>query len=361
MVFDLGSIRAVLDLDDTSYERGILNAQALNNAFGQSFADAITNPVVFGLGKLREFAGAAVSLGQDILATAEEVQRLGEATGFSTDAIQAMRAEFELAGKGAEQADDILSEFNLRLGEAREGSGAAAEAIRVLGSDILGIRDIETAFNVVIQRLNQVEDGSQRAALVNQLFSGAGVKALDLLDETLVEITQRQRNLSQVTEEETIASLAGLNTTVGEFQSLVDGLATQGLASFIGGFADESDAANLSVEKLGAALQDQIVPGLRDAGEFMATITGQVSTINGIVEAARSEGIGGALSGRQAGGPIPGEANVAREIARQIVLLLTSGGIDVGGIDIEERINSRAAFFGDRKAIAEDFERKLNR
>lgn len=281
MVFDLGSIRAVLDLDDTSYERGILNAQALNNAFGQSFADAITNPVVFGIGKLREFAGAAVSLGQDILATAEEVQRLGNQTGITTDTIQALRAEFELAGRNAEVADRAMRNFSTRLGQARQGSGTLGDSLRQVGLTLEDLPETtDGAFRVLVDRLGEISDQNQANAVSARAFGEeAGPKLLETVGPSLDEVIRRQQSLGQILREGSIASLADLNTILGEFQQVAGGVLTLGLAEFITSFADGTRLAESNVEDLGDRLQDDILPAAQQLGEAVARIAGDLSDI----------------------------------------------------------------------------------
>ncbi len=66
--FNLGSIRAVLGLDEKDYTTGLLNAQAANEIFGHSVTNFINNPL---LGTIGLFKNAALSTASLVAETAK--------------------------------------------------------------------------------------------------------------------------------------------------------------------------------------------------------------------------------------------------------------------------------------------------
>lgn len=274
----IGSINARIGLDSSGYSRGILEAQAANSAFGANFAQFVGNPLLGGIGMLRQAGGWFVETSKRVLENAETIDRLSQRTGISTNTLQGLRAEMDLAHGAGDKVTKMFGEFGNKLGEARQGGGPMAETLKTLGIELEAVGDNERLLRLVLDRLSEIPDVAMRGALAAKIFGQeAGpllVNAIGGGEQALDRLIQRQSDLGQVLETQTISRLATLNTTVGTLKQGFDGLAQSAVAAFLEGFADSSGKTDQNIVRLARTIKDEIVPAAREMSEIVLSITG---------------------------------------------------------------------------------------
>ena len=133
----------------------------------------------------------AVALGALVLKSAE-----------ATDRIDKMSQQIGMSRKGFQEWDYILSQngmsidslkmgmktLSTQLTQAIEGTGAGAEAFKKLGVSVKdssgNVKSQETIFNESITALQGMKDGTEKAALAQQLFGRSGIELMPLLNGT---------------------------------------------------------------------------------------------------------------------------------------------------------------------------------
>ena len=168
-------------------------------------------------------AGAAtLAAGALTVAWAEnsqELDNLSKKYQLSTDDIQAFTGALSQIGLEAEDGLEAIKELRIRLGEAkREGTSPLKEALIDLGIsfsafDALPLLD---QFAVLADRLSEVEDGSRKTALANDVAGDDLIKLLPLLElqsEGLEKLIGNSRKLNLIQSKDSIKAGAALAKT----------------------------------------------------------------------------------------------------------------------------------------------------
>ena len=229
---------------------------------GRSFGDVIANAFKRGgraafnaRGKIRD---AGIGIGKAFLATSlaaggatlaagaltvawaensQELDNLSKKYQLSTDDIQAFTGALSQIGLEADDGLEAIKELRIRLGEAkREGTSPLKEALIDLGIqfnafDALPLLD---QFAVLADRLSEVEDGSRKTALANDVAGDDLIKLLPLLElqsEGLEKLIGSSRKLNLVQSKESIKAGAALaktwKTLLAIFKSVKDLVASK--------------------------------------------------------------------------------------------------------------------------------------
>lgn len=142
------------------------------------------------LGRRTLIAGGAAAAG--IFGIANSTATLGDNVAKSADkmgigigALQELRYAAERSGVSTQKLDSSTERFVKRLGEARQGSGAAAKAYEQLGLDADQLAELtpDAALGVVADRLAQVESHTDKVALAAQFFGREGVAMVNMLKD----------------------------------------------------------------------------------------------------------------------------------------------------------------------------------
>jgi hypothetical protein len=277
MPFQIGAISARIALDASGYKRGIGDAENSNRSFGSSFQSFVTNPLTIGVGVVAAAGGGFALYASKVLAAAEETQRLAQRTGLSTDLVQALRAQLNLASGDGAKAAEIFNAFTIRLGQAAQGAGEAGPAFAQLGLDATKFSSTEEALRASIDALLGIEGAANRAAPAVKLFGEQGGLLLTNALEgagSIDDLIGNMADLGQVIERDTVSKLASLNTTVGTVKLGIDGLLQSAVGAFLAEFADESGRADQKVRDIAAAINDELIPAARDLAELIQSVTG---------------------------------------------------------------------------------------
>lgn len=281
MPFMVGSIEARLQLDSGGYTRGMLNAQSMNAVFGQSVTNFINNPLLGTIGIIKAAITTVGRWSLEVLSNAEAVARLADQTGLTTDTVQALRAEFELAGRATTQADQAFRTFNTRLQQARDQGGPVADLFARIGVSIDSMRGTDEVFGEVLARIGEFEDVAKSGAIAAQLFgeeAGGAVAETVRAGGGLEGIISKFRDLGRVTDEEGIRKMAEYNTRLGELQQAALGVRQALTTDFLGVLFE--DLENMDTDEL-----REFIRLLRD--DLKPTIEGLAVAIKGISSGVR--------------------------------------------------------------------------
>lgn len=174
-------------LENTSKEFGTNLSRDLEAA-GKSMQDF--GGKVSGAGKsfapISAAAGGAlagiVGLGVKAAQSADDINTLAKQTGLTTDEIQKFKYASELIDVPLETLTGSMSKLTKNMGNAKEGTGAAAEAFNTLGVNIKDnvtgeLRNNQDVFDELIAKLGEVENSTERDSLAMEIF---GKSAQDL-------------------------------------------------------------------------------------------------------------------------------------------------------------------------------------
>ena len=288
MALTVGSIQAKLGINTNAYTRGLLNANALNEAFGSTFTNAVINPIAAGIALMKDLAGAFIRRSTDILASSEAYERLANATGVNVELLQALSAKFDQAGYSAAGFQSSITNFAKVLGQARLEGGESAKAFDQLGLVLSGNESVEEAFIAAIDAISQLPDAATKAAVAAQLFTRfGGAQMVDLFTngaDSVREYAAEMAGLGQVLGGETIHTLAESNTQIGRSKQLIDGIITVGIASFLEGLLPTIGLLNVDLSETGDTLIKKIGPAAEQLGRTTGNLVGDLSGIADSIE-----------------------------------------------------------------------------
>lgn len=291
----LGSFAARLGIDTNEYGKGILQAQGLNAAFGQTFANFVANPLLGSIDLFKKAGGAAIRLGVDVLGSAEEVQRLGQQTGATTELLQSLAQRMEVAGYNAEQGGKALLVLSRTMNEARTRGGPLADLFRDLGVNLDTVGGTDGALAGVLEGLEGIEDPATRSAIAMKLLGEESgprlVNAVGGGAAALRKMVEEGRQTGAVLGTDVVNQLADFNTTLGYTGLALEGVKRNLTAQFLSGFIREFGTGTDGVLDLAGAVNEDLGPAMRrlgrDIGESAGDINKLTSDIRELIEAIK--------------------------------------------------------------------------
>ena len=190
-----------------------------------------------GVGLAAIFSSRALRSSIDMAAALKDT---ADAAGITTDKLQ----ELQFAGNelGLESGDiaTSMTYLNTRLGEfANTGKGPAATALRQLSINLRdskgNVRDTGDVFNELVNKISQVENPMQRAALASKLFGETlGPKMGQLIaqgTEGLANYAQQARDIGAVLDADIIASAHDADVALTKLSNVLKVQLTSALVS----------------------------------------------------------------------------------------------------------------------------------
>jgi len=179
-------------------------------------AVGLVGTAIFGL------ARSTAALGDDVAKTADKL-------GIGIEAFQELRYAAERSGVPIATFDSSMGAFVKRLGEAKEGTGPAADAIKALGLNVGTLIDMkpEDALLEIAEKFKDMKNPAERAAIASDLFSRAGLGMILMLRDGkigLKELMQQGNDTGYVLSEVTARGAETFQDRLLDAQLTVKGL-----------------------------------------------------------------------------------------------------------------------------------------
>lgn len=284
----LGSFAARLGIDTNDYAKGVLQAQAMNSALGQSITNFITNPLLGAVDAFKKVAVGAVDLGKEVLGDAEAVQRLGQQTGATTELLQALAARMEVAGYSSEQGGKALLVLARNMREAMENGGPLKDIFDQLGVSLAPGSSIDSGLAQLLDGLYALPDPAERSALAMKLLGEeAGPRLVNAVgggSRAINQMVLEGRRLGSVLGDDAVNQLADFNTTLGYTETAIEAVKRNLVARFLTGFIQEFGTGTDEVQGLADMLNTSLGPRMEQIGGHVAKITGNIEQLNAKLE-----------------------------------------------------------------------------
>jgi len=152
------------------------------------------------LGITAVFAAVGGGLAYVVSKTLESTDGLAKTAdklGITTEALSAMRHAAALAGMSTKELDTSLQYLERNIGDAAQGTGEGKKAFEALGLSIEDLKAAgpEKAFSMVVERLGQVKDATNRTNYAMDIFGRNGTGVLNLTAEGLAEAKREANEL----------------------------------------------------------------------------------------------------------------------------------------------------------------------
>ncbi|SDJ88355.1 hypothetical protein [Billgrantia gudaonensis] len=242
-------------------------------------------------------AGSIFGLANSTATLGDDVAKTADAMGIGIGQLQELRYSAERSGVSTQKLDSSMERFVKRLGEAKQGGGAAAKAYEQLGMNASELARLtpDEALATVANRLRDVESQTDRVAVAAQLFGREGVAMVNMLKGGSSGLEQL-RNDARATgyvlgdqaarDAETFKDalldaelgMKGMKNTVGA--ELMPAI-TELMRDLSGWMRENRDQVKAFAAEFGERLK-AAVPVIVDlasgVGEFARTLTGMITT-----------------------------------------------------------------------------------
>ena len=279
--FCVGAVYGTLGLDTSDWKKKLglvhgdmkgLTGQA--NAVSEAFAS---------IGKKMVLAGAAAitTLGLIVKQTADAgdaINDMSQRTGIATDILSGYKLAAEKAGSSLEDFAIGMQALSSRMFDVKSGAAGSKKAFDSLGVSVTDsngkLRPLNDVMLDVADRFSRMEDGAEKAALAQDIFSRSGRRLIPLLNQGaagLKEEAAMASRLGLVFDKITAAaadrfndsmtnlkgSITGIRNDIGNalipvFTKLADGV-TEAIATIRGKIAEFVKSGKLQEWAVGAA------------------------------------------------------------------------------------------------------------
>ena len=173
-----------------------------------------------------------VALTRNALNSADAIDDLSQKVGASAENLSVLQYQAGISG-GIEALEANLTRLAVRLGDLDRGSRQATDAFGRLGlsaRDFAGL-DTAQAFDLIAQRLGNVEDSTRKTDIAVQIFGKTGAQLMPLLNDLAVNgfdnVAEAAASLGLVIDSETAAMAGQVNDSFAMIKGQAQGLAIQ--------------------------------------------------------------------------------------------------------------------------------------
>jgi len=171
---------------------------------------------------------------------ADDIAKIADKVGVTTDALQEYRFAAELAGVKSDELDKALRKLQQSAGEATtKGTGTAADSFRLLGleADLASgkLEDGVVRFRAVVNALSKVESQSQKSSIAAGIFGARlGPQMMNLLNQGIPAIdkaAERYKALGGTINESVLRASEQAVDALTELESILTKQLTNALVS----------------------------------------------------------------------------------------------------------------------------------
>ena len=318
---DVLTLRGVLTLDKSEYDRGLETAEQGAHSFSGRFSKAakVGAAAAAALGVAAGYAGKKIVDGaKQVAEYGDKVDKMSQKIGISAEAYQKWDYVMQRAGGNVDQLKmgmKTLSQQAEKNSDAFQKLGISQEEVQSLNQEEL--------FERTIKGLSDMEAGTERTALASQLLGRAGADMGPLLNQGSKAIEEQMEiaeKYGMVMPDATVKASAAFEDSMTTMQMTAQGLKNRLLGEFLPAMTKVTDGiSKLFIGDMSGI--DDIVSGIKgfigQIGEMIPTMieTGGelvIGLIQGLVE------------------KIPDLLNSAKELAMNIITGLTQSTQNLG-------------------------------
>jgi len=207
---------------------------------------------------------AAVNFTKEIMAAAEELDKLHAKTGISVEALQRFQAVGDAAGNSLDQISGAALKLTENLYTGHKSTYAALENLGIKVEDFRKL-SIDQQFLTIAAALREIPDAADQATTAYDLMGQKGVAVLPTLKSDIDAITAATKVMS----EQTTSFWANAATNFKREANNMKATAADWLEYMYGGWTRNERAAKAMQDQL-TSIGEHTLPGLRTS--FMEMI-----------------------------------------------------------------------------------------
>lgn len=239
---DVLTLRGVLTLDKSEYDRGLETAEQGARSFGGRFSKAakVGTAAAAALGVAAGYAGKKIVDGaKQVAEYGDKVDKMSQKIGISAEAYQKWDYVMQRAGGNVDQLKmgmKTLSQQAEKNSDAFQKLGISQEEVQSLNQEEL--------FERTIKGLSDMEAGTERTALASQLLGRAGADMGPLLNQGSKAIEEQMEiaeKYGMVMPDATVKASAAFEDSMTTMQMTAQGLKNRLLGEFLPSMTQVTD------------------------------------------------------------------------------------------------------------------------
>ena len=239
---DVLTLRGVLTLDKSEYDRGLDTAEQGARSFGGRFSKAakVGAAAAAALGVAAGYAGKKIVDGaKQVAEYGDKVDKMSQKIGISAEAYQKWDYVMQRAGGNVDQLKmgmKTLSQQAEKNSDAFQKLGISQEEVKNLNQEEL--------FERTIKGLSDMEAGTERTALASQLLGRAGADMGPLLNQGSKAIEEQMKiaeKYGMVMPDATVKASAAFEDSMTTMQMTAQGLKNRLLGEFLPSMTQVTD------------------------------------------------------------------------------------------------------------------------
>lgn len=257
----------------------------------------------------KAMAAATAAIGAGAVAAGKKIWDMANETAAAGDTIDKMSQKLGMSAEAYQEWDYVLSQSGADIesmgagfksltnlvDKATSGNDAAAKSFEKLGISTKELSEMsrEDIFALTVKRLQEMEDGTERAALANTIFGKSGQNLAPLLNQT-AEATQdlkdKAHELGFVMSDEAVEASVNFTDSLDTLKRTFSGVKNAITAEFLPGITSIMDGLSALLTG-GDSAKDKIKSGTTEivqsikkaipqATEALKTVFGVIGDIS---------------------------------------------------------------------------------
>lgn len=287
---DVGSVKYKVELDDSSVEQQADKTEKtivskLGGMVGKVGAGLAAGAGVAAAG-IAVAGKKVVDFANDVSSAGDEIDKMSQKIGISTDAYQEWSYVFERSGADVNNLQTGMKTLSSVITDAANGSESAAAKLSAIGVSLEEINGLsqEDQLSLVISRLQEMGEGSERTAAATDLLGRSATDMAAVLNMTAEDtqaLIDEAHDYGMVMSEDAVAASAAYQDSLTKLQGTLGGLKNSlvadllpGLTQVVDGLADVANGStsledaidqgiSAVIESLDSSLPDMIDRGVQ--------------------------------------------------------------------------------------------------
>ena len=224
-------------IDDQKAIETLKNTEKQGESTASKLGDIAKKGVLVGtavVAGVTAAAGALVGMASKTAETTDRIDKMSQKVGLSREGFQEWDFIMSQSGMSVDQLQVGFKTMRTAMDQAIDGTGKGAESFAKLGLSVTdssgALKDQETMFNESVIALQNMEDGTEKAKLANDLFGKSGSEMMPLLNGaagSVEEMKQKAHELGLVLDDETIDAGVVFTDTMDQAKRALETIVTK--------------------------------------------------------------------------------------------------------------------------------------
>lgn len=229
-MIDLGALKITIETgaDKAKQELNDVGetAEKQESKFSK-FGEGLKKGAIVGVGAVTALAGGLTKMATDAADAAGDIDDMAQRTGTSAEEFQKLAYAAKLSGMETATLEKVMIKQQTAFQEASAGNEAMIASYEQLGISISEVGSSSEAFDLVVGKLADMEDETQRNKIANEIFGKSYADLIPLLNngsEGINALKQEAVDLGGVMSNEAVEAGAQFGDSLDAVKTATNGV-----------------------------------------------------------------------------------------------------------------------------------------